>query len=273
MSLLDNFPSNLQVRGIQKEILDGIQQKLKSGYRKIILSAPTGIGKSAIAMTLAKSYKKSFVVTSSKNLQDQYIDDFDILVPVKGKSNFSCFKAMEQKDIDLQECEVAIRQGLTCDKGECEEKTENGKRQNCKFKPRIQDFEAKTFQEIICPYYEQKYSALLSDHSVWNYHSYFQIVKYNLSVYGDYLNRNISIFDEAHSIEQQIIQFVGIEIIKKHVDECGIRIKSYDLSDIEMITQLLHNLAEFYAREVKEIRESRAYQENPDYNRIRIFRL
>ena len=91
MSLLDNFPPNLQVRDAQKEILDAIQEKLKSGHRKIILSAPTGIGKSAIALTLAKSYEKSFVITSSKNLQDQYINDFEILVPVKGKANFPCF--------------------------------------------------------------------------------------------------------------------------------------------------------------------------------------
>ena len=269
MSLLDNFPSNIQARDSQREILDAVQQKLKSGYRKIILSAPTGTGKSAVAMTLAKSYENSFVVTSSKNLQDQYINDFEMLVPVKGKSNFPCFKSMEQNGIDLQEYDVAMRQGLSCEKGECEEITKEGKRQNCKFKPRIQAFEEKTFQEIICPYYEQKYSALLADHSVWNYHSYFQTVKYNRGTYGEYLNRNISIFDEAHSIEDQIIQFVGIEIIKKHIDECKIRIESYDLSDIEMIVQLIRDIAEFYARKVKEIRESRAYRENPDYNRIR----
>ena len=269
MSLLDNFPSNIQARDFQREILDAVQQKLKSGYRKIVLSAPTGTGKSAVAMTLAKSYENSFVVTSSKNLQDQYINDFEMLVPVKGKSNFPCFKSMEQNGIDLQEYDVAMRQGLSCEKGECEERTKEGKRQNCKFKPRIQAFEEKTFQEIICPYYEQKYSALLADHSVWNYYSYFQTVKYNRGTYGEHLNRNISIFDEAHSIEDQIIQFVGIEIIKKHIDECGIRIESYDLSDIKMIIQLIRDIAEFYARKVKEVRESRAYRENPDYNRIR----
>ncbi|MCE2507247.1 MAG: DEAD/DEAH box helicase family protein [Nitrosopumilaceae archaeon] len=268
MSLLDNFPSNLQARDAQKKILDEIQQNLKSGYKKIILSAPTGIGKSAIAMTLAKSYEKSFVVTFSKNLQDQYIGDFEILVPVKGKSNFPCFKTMEQKGIDLQEYDVAMRQGLSCDKGECEERTKEGKRQNCKFKPRIQAFQEKTFQEIICPYYEQKYSALLADHSVWNYHSYFQTVKYNRGTYGEYLNRNISVFDEAHSIEDQIIQFVGIEIIKKHIDECEIRIEAYDLSDIAVIIHLLRDIAEFYARKAKEIRESKTYQEKPDYNLI-----
>jgi len=268
LSLLDNFPSNMQARDAQREILEEVQEKLRSGYQKILLSAPTGIGKSAIAMTLAKSYEKSFVVTASKHLQDQYAGDFEELVPVKGKSNFACFKSMEQKEIDLQEYGAAFRQGLTCDKGECEERTEGGKKRNCKFKPRIQDYEEETFQEIICPYYEKKYAALLADHSVWNYHSYFQIVKYNRSTYGNYLNRNISVFDEAHSIEDQIIQFVGIGIVKKHVDECGIKIESYDLSDVGMIIRLLDDMAEFYAREAREIREGRAHRENPDYGRI-----
>jgi Rad3-related DNA helicase len=269
LSLLDNFPPNLQARDAQKDILDEIQQNLKLGYRKILISAPTGIGKSAIAMTLAKSYEKSFVITSSKSLQDQYIDDFEVLVPVKGKNNFPCFKSMEQKGIDLQEYGIAMTAGLTCEQGECEEGTKNGKRQYCKFKPKIQDFEEKTFEEIICPYYEQKYSALLADHSVWNYSSYFQTIKYNHDIYSQYLNRNISIFDEAHSIESQIIQFVGIDIVKKHIDECKIRIESYDLSDIEMIIELTRGIAEHYGRQLKEIRESREYQENPDYNKTR----
>jgi len=268
LSLIDNFPSNLQARDAQREILGELQEKLKSGYRKILLSAPTGIGKSAIAMTLAKSYEKSFVVTASRHLQDQYAGDFEELVPVKGKANFACFKSMEQKGVDLQEYGAAFRQGLTCDMGECEERTEGGGRRNCKFKPHIQEYEREAVQEIICPYYEQKYAALLADHSVWNYHSYFQTVKYNRGTYGDYLNRNISVFDEAHSIEDQIIQFVGIEIIRKHVDECGIKIESYDLSDVEMVIRLLDDMAEFYAREAREMREGRAYQENPDYGRI-----
>lgn len=35
-----------------------------------------------------------------------------------------------------------------------------------------------------------------------------------------------------------------------------------------MIIELMRDIVEFYGREVKEIRESRTYQENPDYNRI-----
>ena len=213
------------------------------------------------------------MVTASKHLQTQYAEDFEILMPVKGKSNFPCYKTMNQKEINLQESEEAMRQGITCDKGECEEKDKDGKIRNCEFKPYIRDFEAKanagsTFGELVCPYYEQKFAALISKHSLWNYHSYFQIIKYNQRTYGDYLKRGVSIFDEAHSIEDQIIQFIGIDITEKYVTECGISIESYDLSDIKMIIRLLDDMVDYYAREEKEIRESRAFQLNPDYERI-----
>ena len=160
---------------------------------------------------------------------------------------------MNQNKINLQEHEEAMKLGYTCDKGECEEKDKEGKKRNCEFKLYIQDFAQKakngsTFGELICPYYEQKYAALISKHSLWNYYSYFQIMKYNQRTYGDFLNRAISIFDEAHSIEDQIIHFIGIDISEKYVTECGIPIESYDLSDIKIIIRLLDDMADFYAR-------------------------
>jgi len=231
------------------------------------------VGKSAIGVTLAESFGSSFVVTASKHLQTQYADDFEIMLPVKGKSNFPCYKTMNQKEIILQEVDEAMQQGITCNKGECTEKDKAGRFRNCEFKPHIQDFEKKvydgsTFGELICPYYEQKFAALISKHSVWNYHSYFQMFKYNQRTYGEYLKRAISIFDEAHSIEDQIILFIGIDITKKYVTECGISIDSYDLSDIKMIIRLLDDMVDFYAREEKEYRESRAFELKPDYEKI-----
>jgi len=231
------------------------------------------VGKSAIGVTLAESFGSSFVVTASKHLQTQYTDDFEILLPVKGKSNFPCYKTMNQKEMNLQEVDEAMKQGITCNKGECTEKDKQGKLRNCEFKPYIQDFEKKvndgsTFGELVCPYYEQKFAALISKHSVWNYSSYFQIFKYNQRTYGEYLKRAISIFDEAHSIEDQLIHFIGIDITKKYVTECGINIDSYDLSDIKIIIRLLDDMVDFYAREEKEYRESRAFELRPDYERI-----
>ena len=56
-----------------------IDEKIKSGFKKIVICAPTGSGKSPIAATLAKAFESSFIVTASKSLQDQYQNDFSFL--------------------------------------------------------------------------------------------------------------------------------------------------------------------------------------------------
>ncbi|MGI0070271.1 MAG: DEAD/DEAH box helicase family protein, partial [Nitrosopumilaceae archaeon] len=71
-AVLESFPEEFQPRQIQREILQDIEQLLKSGYKIVVLSAPTGVGKSLIAATLARHYGQSFIVTASKQLQDQY---------------------------------------------------------------------------------------------------------------------------------------------------------------------------------------------------------
>ncbi len=219
-------------------------------------------------MALARSYQRSFVVTASRHLQDQYASDFEA-VPAKGKANFPCFKAMEQEGIDLQEYGTAMARGLTGDKGECEEASEDGRRKNCKFKPHIVQYKDGTFDEIVCPYYEQKFSALLADHSVWNYYSYFQVVKHNQGPYGDYLrDRVISVFDESHSMEDQIMRFVGIRVCRGHAGECGIRVEPRRLSDTDSVAALLDDMARPYARKAMEVRESEAFRRRPDYGAV-----
>ena len=248
-----------------------IDEKIKSGYKKIVICAPTGSGKSPIAATLAKAFESSFIVTASKSLQDQYQNDFSFLKPIKGKSNFGCLKLMEKEKFPKNEFARAITSGLTCEKGECIEKTSvNGKTssKNCKFKPGIQEYEDGKFKEKICPYYDQKYLALTTPHSLWNYHMYFQLMKFNQSAYGQYLGRKVSIFDEAHKIENQISQFIGIDLASYQLDECSLDVKNYELNDIESIISLLDDLAQSYAREIDQIKNSRAFQNNPDFQRV-----
>ena len=120
-AVVEYFPEEFEPRRIQKDILRGIEQQLKSGYKIVVLSAPTGVGKSLIAATLARYYGKSFIITASKQLQDQYSKDLKFLNPVKGKSNFACLKLMEHQGIEKLDVKQAIQRGLTCEKGLCEE--------------------------------------------------------------------------------------------------------------------------------------------------------
>jgi Rad3-related DNA helicase len=78
-------------RSSQVRLINRINWAIGKGYKNIILEAGTGIGKSAIATTLANMYEDSYILTMTKQLQEQYMDDFgDILVEIKGKGNYKC---------------------------------------------------------------------------------------------------------------------------------------------------------------------------------------
>jgi len=79
-------PRNSQIR-----LINEINFAIREGYKNIILEAGTGIGKSAIATTLANMYDDSYILTMTKQLQEQYLDDFDeMLVEIKGRGNYKC---------------------------------------------------------------------------------------------------------------------------------------------------------------------------------------
>ena len=219
--------------------------------------------------TVSRYFESSFTITASKHLQDQYIKDISFLKPVKGKQNFACLKLMEFEKIN--DNKKAMRWGLTCDKGQCQEKiNKNGKEvtEICKFKPTIKQIEDNTYTPDSCFYYLQKYDALVSKHSLWNYHSFFQIMKFNRKLFEAYLNRKVSIFDEAHKIEEQIMQFVGFDIFSGQVEECNLNIAKYDLSDLDSMIQLIDDIGFAYAKKIKDIKESDSYQKEPDYESI-----
>ena len=96
-------------RPAQQEIINKIIWAIDKGYKNIILEAGTGIGKSAIATTLANMYKDSFILTMTKQLQNQYRNDFPNLVEVKGRANYQCLQRGNcdfciQKELDRKRC-------------------------------------------------------------------------------------------------------------------------------------------------------------------------
>lgn len=235
----------------------------------MILCAPTGVGKSLIGATVSSYFDSSFTITASKHLQDQYVQDISFLKPVKGKQNFPCLQIMEFEKVS--NARRAMRWGLTCDKGQCQETViKNGKEitEICKFKPKIKHVEENKHDANSCLYYLQKYDALISKHSLWNYHAYFQIIKFNKKMFEEYLDRKISVFDEAHKIEEQIIQFVGFDIFNGQLEECNLNIERYNFSDLDSMIQLTDDIAYSYAKKIKEKKDEPDFQTNPDYESI-----
>ena len=69
----------------QLETISEIIDAISRGYKYIVLEAGTGTGKSAIAATLSSIYDSSYILTVTKQLQDQYLEDFTNLCLVKGR--------------------------------------------------------------------------------------------------------------------------------------------------------------------------------------------
>src|SRR5690606_38170931 len=77
----------------QLEAIEEVRAAFAAGKRFVVLEAPTGSGKSAIGVTLAREAGSAFVLTAQKVLQDQYLRDFEDLAVMKGRSNYPCLVA------------------------------------------------------------------------------------------------------------------------------------------------------------------------------------
>ena len=95
--LKEHFPFDIPNPGQMEAIEEATFSIYEGGKRHIIIEAPTGIGKSAIAMTIHKvlkaAYEKRFrttIITSTKGLQDQYKAQFPEIDNLMGKTNYTC---------------------------------------------------------------------------------------------------------------------------------------------------------------------------------------
>ncbi|MBP5785035.1 MAG: DEAD/DEAH box helicase family protein, partial [Methanobrevibacter sp.] len=99
---IDLFGSSFEFREGQLEAINSIIENVVSNIKQTVLEAPTGSGKSIIALLAAyvlyREYgKKSYVLVSDLSLFDQYVNDIKNLEDVecfgyiKGKENYTCY--------------------------------------------------------------------------------------------------------------------------------------------------------------------------------------
>ncbi len=104
---------------IVKEVLDAIN----SGNRIIFIKGVCGSGKSAIALNLAKHFKKTSIIVPIKSLQEQYEQDYTQknfilkkdksllkISVIKGRQNFYCPFANCQADNPELPCTIEFRE-------------------------------------------------------------------------------------------------------------------------------------------------------------------
>ena len=227
MSMRSFFPFD-NIRSNQEKVLGEIDQALKSGYKYIFLEAPTGFGKSAVAVALSRFLGSSHICTSTKDLQTQYSKDFPYLYEVKGRNNFPC---IVKEDMGIKE---------SCDYGPCLKEDDY----DCLYKTRLSDYETKlegTIYENIdiakhaikkyhdktkqhsqlvqlqwkpCEYFHQKWIYVKSSHTIYNYKYFLSDLFYSSGVN----KRKLLILDEAHTLESEVSTFKNFTINKEYLN-------------------------------------------------------
>lgn len=165
------------IRSQQEYILDTISNNMDKRY--IILECPTGIGKSAIGITLSNYYKSSFILTLTKQLQDQYMTGYNNgdMVSIKGKANYPC------TIYPTCNCENAICNYSKIIKKEC-------------------------VKEEKCKYYKLRAQAFKSKKVVTSY----QYILRAFDCAGIWKPRELMVFDECHDLEGQIINWGKVSL-------------------------------------------------------------
>jgi len=150
----------------------------------VVLDAPTGAGKSIVAMSIAKlTGGRAYYLVGTIDLQEQLLRDFPFLAILKGRNNFKCLL----KNVSCDQCMYSYI------KKPCPEK-EN------------------------CPYYIHKEKAKESRFVIWNYPMFLT----NQTFVGDFPPADLLICDEAHLLESALMGFVNVRFDHDFFNDYGL---------------------------------------------------
>ena len=209
-NILSFFPTNQHIKSphpSQVSVLTAIDKAFQDGYKNVLLEAPVGSGKSAIAIACSRYYGSSHIITPRKSLQDQYLDDFGGggLVLMKGRAAYPCTYPSEVKTKEYHSLVKKIENGIpirvspgsvTCDKGPC--------KNNAPEYVKCTGMDSSDGSiNSPCPYNVAISAAQRSDAVIHNLHSFvFQAYFTNR-----FEEREILIIDECHEMEGVIRGF------------------------------------------------------------------
>jgi Rad3-related DNA helicase len=247
----------------QKEAIEFAAKSFNSGKRIVIIEAPTGSGKSAVAMTLADMVYEAYYLTITKVLQDQLTRDFgegsgyhDPIIELKGRNAYPC-TYWDRYGQSLVTKKLWSQSDLTeyknkhnnCADGFCRTKwnQEPGKKirkHKCKkcfpmhqnstmpLKVPLPPGELSCLPQGVdystCPYYEQVFQAILNRKCVMNFSSF--LFQTSLTPRFD-TPRDLMIIDECHNVEPILLDFVSLTINDLKLQEHGIFLPELESAD------------------------------------------
>tara|TARA_Y100000034_G_scaffold43105_1_gene52659 strand:- start:8977 stop:10713 length:1737 start_codon:yes stop_codon:yes gene_type:complete len=180
----------------------------EGGEKKfLILRAPTGTGKSAIAATLAQHVRAQggnvHMLASHKYLQKQYLEDFGSIGMkiLWGKANYDCTQALKLNKLNSDGSLINCHQCLA---NRAPSRPEYIKRY-CT--------DTRYFGDL-CPYIVAKEEAKQSTLTVCNYASFLAHAHYAET----FSRRNLLIVDEAHLLAARLADFASTKFL---LDQIG----------------------------------------------------
>lgn len=180
MNYLDYFP----YKTIRPEQVTAIERSLEAfdkGKRFVIINAGTGVGKSAIGLTIARSLGvSSYFVTTQKILQKQYVEDFGSfgLKSIKSSSNYRCSGNLSK------DCGSVRKENKMLGN--------NSKNKSCRG---------------LCTYTKDLTEFLDGDLGITNFDYYLVASNY---LEKTFKQRELLVIDEAHNIETKLSSFIEI---------------------------------------------------------------
>ena len=177
-------------RPSQVKAIDSCFKAIKDGKKYIVLEAPTGAGKSGIAVELLRKLGGGRILTSQIALQNQYKQDYSEFSLLKGAKRYSC-------DMSGPPTTVPTKKGLG--PAQPEDWTPIGYKTHC---GEGQKYMHKYFGTLVrcgyCPYSSAVDSAIKSAYSIVNYYAFY----YQNKMRNGVLNDTNLVLDEAHNLNK-----------------------------------------------------------------------
>ena len=169
----------LEPRPGQVEVLKALAAGWKK-YKYFAVNAPTGTGKSHVALAVSHACEDSYVVTSTKLLQKQYKEIDSRVKEIKGRANYPC----------------SLVPSLNCESGPCST---------------FPKLKRECIGSGACVYYNRLREAMQAHVFLTNY-TYFLYANHcgPLKPANLVPPRNVLIMDEAHDAEGNILGFAEL---------------------------------------------------------------
>jgi ATP-dependent DNA helicase DinG len=210
-------------RAGQREALDAARAAFDGGARVVVIEAPTGAGKSALAVTLARDARSAYVLTVQKVLQDQYARDYPELALLKGRATYPC--EIAPTHAAAAPCLAGIR-AAGCD---------------------------------ACGYFAARDDALASPVALMNYAGFLHQVHDG----AGFDRRELLVLDEAHNTEAMLMAYLQVSLSDGGLERAGLDARLPSFLDPEYAIEIAEDLLPSFVARRAELEATIPRRSNP----------